>query len=722
MLEAALSYAAQGWHVFPCHVPIFEQGTVRCSCAKGIHCGTKGKHPRGTEHGLLEATSDLAQITRWWTQFPDSNIGGLPGSVGLVAWDLDTPAAEKAAIEMGLYAEPTLTIKTGKPDATHRYFKVTNPPASGANVNGIIVRSKRGLVILPPSLHESGNRYHVLDETPPIELPPRAAEAVAKAASGEGRKARVRYAVHTQSIGPGERHAALLTLAGTLASAQVPEETAIQLVMDTNVARCHPPKPREEVVDMVQYTYAKEHQKFSDVAKHLMVAHVKPSGPRLVKDVPAERNPFDDPLPGILEDIVQWSLSTAPGPVRIYSVAAAIAVASTVCARRYTSSANNYATLYVLVVGRSGTGKEHVRRSVTALLRAADAARLIGPNEWTSRSAVWSSVFVQPQSLAVIDEFGQFLGAASGGSDGATMKNGVLTALMELFGRVDDFAITPQFSTLTLNEKQRRAADRKVIERPALSLIGLTTPEEWYDSLKSSRISSGFLNRFLVMEADVPRGDLAIPGDASPPAALVDWVRAILKPKGDLDTTNRITEIPTPHRLTINDAAYDAFINFRRGCNRQADALEKEKLGELPMRAAEMAMRLALISALARDAAATSIDTTDAYWGIRVAAYLLNQLIPSVRSRMADSPTHALRNRFLQSLREAGDRGLTAKELYRCPVFRGTPKRDRDETIEWAQHATYAAWTDVPHKGAGAPRKALVLQSITAIEASEDVA
>jgi len=719
MLEAALKYAAQGYRLIPCHTPLFQSdGSVKCSCSKGPACPYKniGKHPR-TMNGLSDASSNIEQVRAWWTKWPNANIAWLPESKMMAAFDIDSEKNKASARSMGLYSEPTMECQTA--NGTHRYYTITEKLVDGSMVGGIILRSGAGYVLLPPSLHASGKRYEWCDDAEAIPMPDDAMAEALKSSSKEGAKERVARALSGERIGPGERHAALLTVAGSLAGRNVPADVAQQLVQAWNVTHCDPPKDEAEIANMITYVYNEERKKVADISKHLVLSHAPKQSLRLLKPEEKAPNPLDAPLPGVLEGIVQWSLRTAPSPVRLYSVAAALAIASTICARRYATTAQNYSSLYFLIIGKSGTGKEHARVSAMTFLKKVGAGHLVGPNEWTSRAAVWATVYQQPQSLAIIDEFGQFMGSASGGGDTASMKNGVLTGVMELFGRVHDTAVTPQYATTHHTAKQREDSDRKVIERPALSLLAMTTPDEWYGALKATRISSGFLNRFLVLESDATRGDLAFADVEAPSAELCEWAQTLLAPRGNLDTCTNPTMVPDPVRLGFTDEANDAFTNFRRQCNARADSLDKERLGVLPMRANEQAMRLALVSALARNPAATMVDEVDAAWGIRVSDYLIGLLVPAIQNRLADGDTHALHNALLQELREKGGRGMTATELQRARSLRNAKKHEREYAIQWVQQAEYAAWGDVPHKGAGAPRYALIIQ---AIKATEDAA
>ena len=77
--RAARWYAVErGWRVFPLH-SIRSQGSV-CSCGKRA-CTAPGKHPR-TPRGCLDATTDVAQITAWWEQWPDVLMDPVPYTKG----------------------------------------------------------------------------------------------------------------------------------------------------------------------------------------------------------------------------------------------------------------------------------------------------------------------------------------------------------------------------------------------------------------------------------------------------------------------------------------------------------------------------------------------------------------------------------------------------------------------------------------------------------------
>lgn len=411
--------------------------------------------------------------------------------------------------------------------------------------------------------------------------------------------------------------------------------------------------------------------------------------------------------PGILADVVQYGIDSAVRPVPIFAVQAALALGSIVVARRYRTTQRNYSSLYFLNVAKSGTGKEEAKTTIERVLAAAGARRLLGPSSYSSGNAVFSALLKKPAHIAIVDEFGKYLEAASSTRD--SFKQDALTQLMEAFGRVHGDMTTPQFSTMTLGASAASNHEPKVIVRPAITLLAMTTPSTFYDSLRSSRIVDGFLNRFLVVEHAGPRLPMAEWIDTPVPDSAITWIRQLLAPQGNLDVGTQTDTIGDPIIVPFNETTFAASKRFEQEMLALAVELERDGLGDMPIRAREIAMRLSLILALA-DAPDTPCVTLDCFeWAADYVRCFLLQTIESLRSRVSDSATERVRNTIFAAVRAAGERGLTNREMNRFKALVGIPRRDRTDAIDSLIAAELVAWANVTasDKG-GRPRQALV--------------
>lgn len=154
LAAAARSLAAAGVPVFPCE--------------------PDGKRPL-TRRGFLDATSDLAQVAKWWSHIPDANIGvptGAPSGVVVVDVDVHGPidggAAWRRASEAGLVDGAGLLVRTPTGGA-HAYFPATAGTEQrswqAANA-GVDFRGDGGYIITPPSrrtIDGSLRRYEIAD-------------------------------------------------------------------------------------------------------------------------------------------------------------------------------------------------------------------------------------------------------------------------------------------------------------------------------------------------------------------------------------------------------------------------------------------------------------------------------------------------------------------------------------------------------------------------------
>lgn len=147
LLEAALTYAARGWPVFP------------------VRPG--GKVPL-TSDGFKSASTDPATIRRWWTAEPLANVGLYTGGAGLLVVDLDRP--KRDGDPDGVATMTALTKEHGVPPPSprtrtpsgglHLYFKDPGgiAPRAGA-LPGVDTRTAGSYVVAPPSQGADGTPY-----------------------------------------------------------------------------------------------------------------------------------------------------------------------------------------------------------------------------------------------------------------------------------------------------------------------------------------------------------------------------------------------------------------------------------------------------------------------------------------------------------------------------------------------------------------------------------
>jgi len=225
--EGATRFAAAGIPVFPCK--------------------PAQKRPL-TEHGFHDATTDAEQVGRWWTQWPQANIGMPTGHAsGLEVVDVDVHGAVRgfAAFELarreGLADRWQALVKTAS-GGMHAYYPAPDhaQPSWQAARSGIDFRGEGGYVIAPPSLVLfEGNRsaYELIGagrgDAVPIDgaalrafLDPKPAPASTMTTNPRRDVDVERIAAWLATRPEGERNRALYWAACRLAENGVPDQSA----------------------------------------------------------------------------------------------------------------------------------------------------------------------------------------------------------------------------------------------------------------------------------------------------------------------------------------------------------------------------------------------------------------------------------------------------------------------------------------------------------------
>lgn len=176
-LLAALESARRGWSVVPLH----GVSAGRCACGHG-DCPAPGKHPHVAWDTLRHTRAGDDQLRRWWRRWPDANVGLVTGAVsGIVVVDVDPRNGGDGTLDVLEAANGPLPVTveavTGG-GGRHLYFRHPGGEVrSGTLAAGIDVKADGGLVVAPPSMHVSGDRYRWRtgrspEELEPAQLPP----------------------------------------------------------------------------------------------------------------------------------------------------------------------------------------------------------------------------------------------------------------------------------------------------------------------------------------------------------------------------------------------------------------------------------------------------------------------------------------------------------------------------------------------------------------------
>ena len=258
-------YARQGLEIFPVHV------AVSGSCSCGVPgCNSPGKHP-ATKHGVKDATSDMAQIVKWWVENPSYNIGLHCNQFTVL--DVDGEIGKESLRKFVKQNKDLTSFMNGPRAKTggggyHFFFKASDIGNKVGIAPGLDLRGAGGYVIAAPSLHHSGKRYEWdigLNEGL-IPDGPGWVRYLVKKQSGQFKSIQTRSNGEKPkididalpSIANGTRHNELTRLAGRLFWEGRGFSEVAELLNKINFSKCSPPLGQRDIDRIVRGIARKE--------------------------------------------------------------------------------------------------------------------------------------------------------------------------------------------------------------------------------------------------------------------------------------------------------------------------------------------------------------------------------------------------------------------------------------------------------------------------------
>lgn len=377
---------------------------------------------------------------------------------------------------------------------------------------------------------------------------------------------------------------------------------------------------------------------------------------------------------GLVGDLVDWIVATARRPNRVLALGAAVTIVGTLIGRRVASPTRSGTHLYVVALAQTGAGKNHPLTCIARLMKAATKGdHHLGPSEFISMSAAINFLQRKPLSVCPMDEFGAFLKRVN-----SKRASGYEAAISKILRS----AWGSSFEAFPTPEWAGRAS--AVINAPAISIYGLSTPDEFYEALQGEDVTNGFLNRFLILPSGVRAGDKT---PEKPVGAVPEKLQLALHElynwSGSPLGTARLNDPsldPDPDVLPwASDAALAVYTDLVRTVETEMD--ENPALEPFIARTAEMAVRLATICAAGRWARGAAVDADDMAWGRDIALASARMVASDAMSKMVVELTHGrMAVRAIDAITKRGGR-ISRRDLLRA-LGHGVRVRDVDDMMK----------------------------------------
>lgn len=341
----------------------------------------------------------------------------------------------------------------------------------------------------------------------------------------------------------------------------------------------------------------------NEAARLKAIAAPPPVGPTPPAAASAQAQSLPWP-PGRAGTIARFLHGSSYSPIPEVAIAAALGLLAGVCGRAYRTPTGKDLALYIILVARSGVGKDAMHDGIPAMLDLANqplASSFLRAQDFVSGEALHKELLREPGFLYLQGEFGRKLKRMSNPTD----------APMQTFRTI----MTNAFGKQYLEGKKYSNADDSLngVEWPALSFLGETTPGTFLECLTPDMMQDGFLSRFLIVSY----------GGGKPPP---NRCRDIALPAEDLGLWHALVDHTAKYLFPVNipdaivaapDAVAAAVLDkFDDDCRDRLNATDDEAERPVWTRAHLKALKVACLLAVADNYLAPVVRREHAAWAL----------------------------------------------------------------------------------------------------------
>lgn len=463
---------------------------------------------------------------------PGDNVGGLWGKPSGWIVDVDLDWDEAAKLAPHILPETFIYGRRSRP-GTHYLYRCKGVNTFKRGTHGkdgeiiVEVRSTGTQSVLPPSIHPDGERFEINHDVEFSELSPAKLERLVDRLAA--------LAVFTRCYPEGKgRHDYVHALTGALLWSQwQPDDVAnsmgaiLMAVGDREDDRGQRERTVINTIEKfeqgdkvngwptlsswVPEEDLKQCKKWCTVKGLKSSVKIKGKGklddgppPDLPPPQSAEavnpRPPLE--VPGLVGKIANWVHRTSYADQPLFDLGAAFTILALATQNRYViQGTNTPLSPFFMCLGRTGGGKDSARQAV---ITAADQIRMAEKvfGGFQSFHALLDELSKPPHVMCWLwDEAARKMRAAAKSSGGA--DSAVITWLLDLYGKG---------ASTVLGLPGRKQSISK-ISHPFMLVTAFAQPEDMVASITLTDISTGLLNRFILLDA----------GDEIPPSHYPDY-------------------------------------------------------------------------------------------------------------------------------------------------------------------------------------------------------
>lgn len=356
--------------------------------------------------------------------------------------------------------------------------------------------------------------------------------------------------------------------------------------------------------------------------------------------------------PGFVGALAQFIFQQAPLPVREVAIVGALGLMAGLCGKAWhTPAPASGLNLYIVLVARSGIGKEAMHSGISKIVSAAihtfpQFGNFVDFSDYASGPALIKACAQNSCFVNVAGEIGHKFLEMADAKSGSPMRNyrKVLTTLYSKSGPgsiAGGIAYSSQENNI------------EAVQSMAFSLIGETTPGTFYESITDSMLADGFMSRFCVIDYTGDRPDKNHQPLGHPDRRLVDHLIALAWQADALIGNCQFQEVST------SKAAWDLLASFDRECHHAIIAAgDDERLRAVWNRAHLNALRVACLLAVGENYMFPVVTDEQAAWAVTLMRHSTSALLKRIGAG---------------EVGEGSDGGREAKVLDLCREFLTLP-------------------------------------------------